>query len=366
MKKIAINCRTLNKRHGGPKRFLLNLLLNLAKVDLQNEYIIILDKKLSFSLSLPGNFKIVVLKTKSRLIYEYIKLPFFVNRLKPDIYIVPDPCFSPLIKTKKIAIYHDIIYFEKDQKREFKFFDNLHHKIMIPLCGKRANLNICDSNFTQARVKELLGFKNTKVIYLGVEESFRPHPSNNFSDKILKKYNITKPFIFYIGSMSPRKNVERMISSFLLIKNEISHNLYLLGGYSWKDAKIRKILEKDEVKDRVKKIGYIDEADLPIIYSLADVFLYPSLYEGFGLPILESQACACPVITSNIGAMKEIAGDGAMLINPFDEKNISLAIKNLTSNSALRLEIIERGKKNLDRFSWLNFAKELIAQYEKI
>lgn len=367
MKRIIINCRILNKRHGGPKRFLMNLLKGLAKKDSINEYVLVLDKQLSFNLELPSNFSFIVLDTKSRFIYEYISLPLFTNKYKPDIFIVTDPCYSPLIKAKKITVYHDIIYFEKDQKREFNFFDNLHHRIMIPICGKMSNLNVCVSKFTQSRVVELLGLKNTKVLYEDVDDVFSSSEFNEGAQQmILNKYGIKKPYLFYVGSLSPRKNVERIIDAFLLIKNHLPINLYLVGGYSWNDSIIRKTLLKNNQDDRIKKIGFIDEVDLPVIYNQADMFVYPSLYEGFGLPILESQSSGCALITSNTGAMKEIAGEGALLIDPYSERDIASAISELYLNSELKDHLIKSGKENLKRFSWTAFTEEFIKTYDTL
>ena len=363
--KIAINCRTLNKRHGGPRRFLVNMLINLTEIDTKNEYFLFVDKEVSLSYVWPQNFKIINLETKSRLYYEYVKLPQYINKIKIDIFISPNPTFSPFIKAKKIAVYHDIIYFEKDREREFKFLDNLHDKIMIPISGKASDLIICVSNFTQERVNTLLGLHKTKVIYEGVEDSFF-YRGEKEQDYVLKKYNISKPFLFYIGSMSPRKNIERIVDAFYEIQDTIKHNLYLIGGYSWNDKQILNKINSDNYSKKIKKIGHIEELDLPAIYSAADALVYPSLYEGFGLPIVEAQACKCLVITSNIGAMKEIVGVGGILVDPFNVNDISKAMLTTCKHMNTRDKLITNGTKNIKRFSWEKFTKELISQYEKI
>lgn len=355
MKKIAINCRILNKRHGGPRRFLMNVLSGLAKYDLINEYYLILNKRIEVPFDLPKNFRIIILESGNRFIYEYIKLPLFINRLKPDLFFVSDPCFSPFIRTEVITVIHDIIYFEKEQEREFKFFENLHHKLMIPICGKRAKLNVCVSKFTESRVKILLGLTNTRVLHEGVEDIFNTLGVDTDETYILEKYNIKKPYIFFLGSMSPRKNCLRLIRSFLDVEKNVPQNLYLLGGYSWRDEKIKKILSDSTVERRVKKVGYIEESDLPVLYRHSDYFVYPSLYEGFGLPILEAQACGCPVITSNIGATKEVSGDSAFLVNPLEEEALKNSILRLSQDVSLRAELKKKGMENIKRFSWHSF-----------
>jgi len=171
--RIAINCRIVNKRHGGPRRFLLNIIKTLASIDKKNEYFLVLDKKTEFSFKLPRNFHLRILSTSSRILFEYIYFPRYIIRTNPDITLFPDPAFAPYIPGYKITIIHDIIYFEKDHKREFKFLENYHHKLMIPICTRLADVNLCVSRFTQDRVKKLLNCKNTNVIYEGVENSFQ-------------------------------------------------------------------------------------------------------------------------------------------------------------------------------------------------
>jgi glycosyltransferase involved in cell wall biosynthesis len=364
--KIGINCRILNKRHGGPKRFSLNLIKALIKIDKKNTYYLILDKDFEFPFKLPKKFKKIKLKTKSILIFEYLNLPLFTYKEKIDYLILPNLTFAPYLKSKKLPVFHDIIYFEKDQKREFRFFDNLHNKIMISICKKLSSSNLCVSEFTESRVKDILGLKKTEVIGEGVEDSFKPITNKKKLNKIIKKYNLKVPFIFYIGSLSPRKNIKRLIFAFDSIKNEIPHNLYLFGGYSWLDKDIKELLNQEKYKDRVFKKGFIEEEDLPALYSLSTCFIYPSLYEGFGLPILEAQACGCPVISSNTTSIPEVGGNSIYFINPYNEDEIAKAILNITKDKKLREELIKKGYKNIKRFSWEKTARKVLNACKKI
>lgn len=363
--KIAVNCRILNKRHGGPKRFLLNLLKSISKLDKKNEYVLIFEQECELGFKLPKNFEIVVLKTKKILIFEQLLVPRYTSKNNFDVYFVTDPVLSPFVKAKKrVVVYHDIIYFEKDQEREFKFFENLHHKFMIPISAKYTDVNLCVSEFTESRVKKLLGLSNTRVILEGVEDSFKVVRDRKKLDKVIKKYNLKLPFIFYIGSLSPRKNVIRIIKAFCRIKKEIPHNLYLLGGYSWRDKEVLDLI--DEVNDdgRIIRGGFIDEEDLPIIYNLANLYLFPSLYEGFGLPILEAQACGCPVLTSNISSMPEVAGKGGVLVNPYKINDIAKGIKNILNDDELQEDLVKKGLKNSKKFSWDKCAERVLKVFK--
>lgn len=365
--KIAINCRILNKRHGGPKRFLVNLIESLSKLDRENQYVLIFEQECKLGFKLPKNFEVVVLKTKNIFIFEQILVPRYTRKNDFDIYFVTDPVLSPFVKArKKIVVYHDIIYFEKDQEREFKFFENLHHKFMIPISAKYTDVNLCVSEFTESRVKELLNLKNTVVILEGVEKSFKIIKEKEKVEEVIKKYKIKRPFLFYIGSLSPRKNVIRIIEAFCKIKKDIPHNLYLLGGYSWRDKEVLDLI--DEVNDdgRIIRGGFIDEQDLPIIYNLAELYMFPSLYEGFGLPILEAQACGCPVLTSEISSMPEVAGDGAILVNPYEVDDIAKGMKKVLNDTELQKDLTKKGSQNIKRFSWEQCAKRVLKVFKNI
>lgn len=364
--KIAINCRTLNKRHGGPKRYLLNLLIELFKIDKKNDYYLLLNKNFDFNGKLPSNFRKIILYTSSKLLFEYFLVPIYVNRNNFDLYFVPDAVFSPIIKARKIVTtYHDIIYFEKKQKREFKFIENMHHKIMIPICKNLSSKNICVSNFTQKRSRKILNLKNSKVILEGIEEKFKPIKDKELIHKIIKKYNLKMPFIFYIGSLSPRKNPIRIIHAFNSIKHDIPHTLYFFGGYSWRDKEVLKLINNTN-DNRIEKKGFVNEEDLIYLYNAADLFVYPSLYEGFGLPILEAQACGCPVITSNLASMPEVANNSAILINPYNVKEISKVILKTIKDQKLKNDLVKKGLKNVKRFSWKKCARETLKVYEEI
>jgi glycosyltransferase involved in cell wall biosynthesis len=365
--KIAINCRVLNKRHGGPKRFLSNTLQSLIQIDKKNNYYLLLDRDYNFETALPDNFRKIVFNTKNKFLFEYIYVPVYSYKMNFDIYYVSDPVFSPLVKAnKKITVFHDIIYFEKNQKREFNFIQNLHHKTMIPLSSKFSSVNLCVSKFTESRVHNLLGITNTSVIYEGIEDKFRVISNTHKIDEVIKKYNLKLPFIFYIGSLSPRKNTVGIIKAFDSIKNDVPHNLYLFGGYSWKDKEVIELLDRPSATNRIFRGGFVEEEDLPVIYNLADAFLYPSFYEGFGLPILEAQACGCPVITSNVSSMPEVAGEGAILVDPYSIEEIANAISKIIKDTHLRDNLIQKGFANCKLFSWEKCAEETVRVFGEV
>lgn len=367
--KIAFNARVLTERQGGPYRYTRNVLRELAKIDRVNEYFLVLNDDYSFDFPLPANFHTVFYRTKSKLLFDYWYMPYFSWTNPMDVLVFPKNTFSPMVRGKKVPVFHDIIYFEKELGiREFNFFDNLHHKIMIPISARFAAVNLVVSDFTASRMRSLLGIRpeTIRVIKEGVEDSFRVIKDRKLLDAVKLKYGLSAPFFFYSGSLSPRKNMLRVIQAFYAVKDRIPHNLYYTGGYSWRDNDVLKYIEDHGLDGRVIKLGFLSEEELVAMYNLADCYLYPSLYEGFGLPILEAQACGCPVITSTAASCPEVAGDSALIVEPHDVGAISEAMIEISRNKKLRTAVVKKGFANCRRFSWEECARELAGMFEKV
>jgi glycosyltransferase involved in cell wall biosynthesis len=360
--KIAINARVLNERQGGPARYTLNIIRELAAIDRTNSYLILMYDTMNFDFPLPSNFTVKVVRLRSKLFFDYIFIPLFswVNRI--DIFLFPKNTFSPLVRGKKIPVYHDIVYFEDFDFREFKYFDNLHHRIMIPVAAKFSWIDLTVSDFTASRMRSLLNIRQEKirVVKEGVEPHFRKISDKKKLAGTVKKFNLKKPFFFYAGSLSPRKNMVNLIRAFSSIRDSIPHVVYFTGGDSWLDSDVHDLIVSEGLQNRIIKLGYIDEEDLVIMYNLADCYLYPSLYEGFGLPILEAQACGCPVITSNVSSCPEVAGSGALLVNPRDAGDIAGAMLRIVKDAKLRKDLVKAGLENCRRYTWRKTAEEIL------
>ncbi|HEY1406751.1 MAG TPA: glycosyltransferase family 1 protein [Spirochaetota bacterium] len=364
---IAINARVLSERRGGPARYTANLLRELAAIDRSNTYILLLKESVSFGFELPPNFKVKIIKSNNRVFFDYIYLPFFSWRTKIDYFIFPKNTFSPLIRGKKLPVYHDIIYYENVGYREFSFWDHLHHRVMIRINSRTSDMDITVSDFTASRMKALLGINDSKIIVAkeGVESNFVTVANKNDLLPVKRKYNITKPFLFYTGSLSPRKNMINLLKAFVMVKDKIEHNLYFTGGDSWRDNDVFRFIKDNHLENRVVKLGFVDDAELVSLYNLADCYMYPSRYEGFGLPILEAQACGCPVITSTVSSCPEIAGDSALLVDPEKPEEIADAIFRIVTDPALRKSLIEKGYANCKRFSWRTMAERIHSAIEE-
>ncbi|MGL4369684.1 MAG: glycosyltransferase family 4 protein [Spirochaetota bacterium] len=365
---IAINARVLNERRGGPARYTHNIIRELAAIDRKNRYILLMQEPYDFGAVLPGNFTITTINVGSKLLFDYLVLPVYSWFHKIDIFLFPKNTFSPLIRAKKIPVYHDIIYFEDTGFREYSLFDNLHHHVMISIGKHFSAADLTVSDFTASRMKRLLGIRPGKIVIIkeGVESRFAPGRSDALAEQMKKKFSISRPFLFYSGSLSPRKNMINVLKAFLLIKDRIPHNIYFTGGDSWRDNDLYRFIREHQLEDRVIKLGYISDDDLVAMYSLADCYLYPSLYEGFGLPILEAQACGCPVITSGISSCPEVAGESAALVDPSEPEQIAYAIERIVTDRSYRDILIEKGFINCKKYSWRTTAEGVLKLFNSL
>lgn len=365
---IAINCRLLNERKAGPSRYLYNIIKALSQIDKKNTYYLLLRGPVDLDFSLPENFRIKILKTKSKIIFDYLRIPLFSYTKKINIFLFPKGTYSPVVKGKKIPVHHDMINFEKLGFREFKFFDHLHHFVMVPIAAKFSAVDLAVSEFTASRMKDLLKIpeQKIKVVKEAVGNNFKRNNDQTALEHVRKKFNIDLPFFFYVGAVSPRKNLINVLEAFSQIKDNIEHNIFLTGAAAWKDKKIKKAISKNGLNGRVKKLGYLTNKELIAMYSMADCLLYPSIYEGFGLPILEAQACGCPVITSNTSACPETAGEGARLVDPHNVEDVKKAMLEIADSEETRQELIENGYENCKRFSWKKSAEQLLGVFEAV
>lgn len=361
MKTVGYIARGLTK--GGVTRYIENhLQMFNTKYFEDYNFIIFTDDK-SF-IDKYKNLKVVYIpKTFSKIIWDYLYILFYFKKFKLNTVIYPKniiPLTHILFKFKKVNIITDLAYFSKEFN-EYKFFDTLYMKLFMKLSCKLADKVLAISQNTKNDLINILNIRESKieVMYLGVESRFQKNLDEKSLQVTIDEFNIQKPFLFYCGSLSPRKNILRVMQAFNSIKDEIPHNFYITSGQSWSDKEVLDYISEN-LQGRVFLLGKIKENDIINMYSLADIFIFVSLYEGFGLPILEAQSCECPVITSNKTSCPEIAGDSAKIINPYSVEDIAKAILDLLKNKEERDNLIKKGLENTKKFSWQYSAEILL------
>ncbi len=215
------------------------------------------------------------------------------------------------------------------------------------------------SNNTKKDILDIVNIPENKinVIYEAANEKYKKITNKKLLTKIKQKYSLKAPFIFYAGSISLRKNIKKLLLAFQEVPANLNLDLVITGNKLWNNKEEMQLIQKNQ---RIKLLGFIPDEDLPVLYNLAHIYIYPSLYEGFGLPLLEAQACGCPVIASNASSLPEIANNSALLINPDDENSIKDAIAKLAKNKELRESLIKKGFANAKAFSWDKTARQTL------
>jgi len=233
---------------------------------------------------------------------------------------------------------------------------------------KRFDFVVAVSENTKRDIVELCGVNSDKikVIYSGIGEENRKITNHQLpmAKQIKNKYNLPDKFILYLGTVEPRKNVEGIIRAYneLRIKNHEleDYKLVIAGGKGWKSDNIYREWEKSKFKADIKFLDYVDGEDKVYLYNLAEVFVYPSFYEGFGFPPLEAMACGLPVVTSYASSLPEVMGDAALTVDPYNVNDIARALAEILTNENLRNKLIERGLKRAGEFTWRKTADEYL------
>lgn len=275
----------------------------------------------------------------------------------------------PGVNGKKIVTVHDMTYKRFPETVRFKTKQMLNLNLKKSL--KRADIILTVSEFSKSEI--ITYFPEVKdkirVVYNGVDlDVFKPLLDENIKISIAKKYNLPERYMLYLGTLEPRKNLERLIDSYYLLLKEFDDvpKLVLAGGKGWLYDSIFDKVSTLWLEDKIIFTGYVAEKDVAPLISGAEVFLFPSMYEGFGMPVIEAMACGVPVLTSNVSSLPEVAGDAAVLVDPFSVEDIKNKLKLLLIDEALRKRLNKAGLKRAKRFSWDVVTKDLYEIYKEL
>ena len=353
--RIGIYARGLTEKSGGVKVYINELTNSLIKILPKNDALFVFHNSDKKVFNKKSNVHEILLKSKSKLYADFIEAPRLINQNNLDVILFPKNVIPYRIKAKKLVTIHDLAYY-MPKYNAYTLLDTIYMKFMIKSSCKRADKIISVSENTKKDIINILNINPDKieVVHEGVDSKFKIIKDKEKLDNIKKKYNLSNNFIFYAGSISPRKNIKRLISAFQSIQEKTNLDLVITGNKLWKNQQEMQMIKQNP---RIKVLGFIPEEDLPALYNLAKIYIYPSLYEGFGLPILEAQACGCPIISSNASSLPEVAGKhGALFVNPQSEKEIAQSIENVFNNPKLKSQLIKAGFDNVKSFEWSNSA----------
>lgn len=306
-----------------------------------------------------------------RRIWHYIPIKYnWLFRDNADIYHFFNFIVPPRIKGKVITTIHDMtyeLYPETMDKRNLKRI-----KSDIQYSVDRSDKIITVSESSKNDIIKFLNVDESKIeiVYNGVDyEKFNKYYTEDIKLIVRNKYNLPQNYILYMGTLEPRKNIDSIIEAFALIKKQKDFDnikLVIAGKKGWLFEDIFNLVDKLNLKDHVIFTDYVDETDKPIIYNMAKLFVFPSLYEGFGIPVLEAMASSVPVIASNVSSLPEVAGNAAILVNPKDIEGIAKNIIKILSDDDLKNELVRKGHIQAQKFTWEASAEKLYNIYKEI
>ncbi|WP_421077859.1 glycosyltransferase family 1 protein [Methanothermococcus sp. Ax23] len=361
--KIGIISEKLNPPRTGVGNYLYNTLKATAKLQNKNYCLI----NYQHNNLIPSANLIVVKKPFNNRYLWYQILP--INNSLENLDIIHNPFQIPTIlnfKQKYIMSVLDLIQilFPKEIEKSVYLFQ----KIILSKSIKSADKIISISHHTKQDIIKYFKIPEDKikVIHLAANENYKPLRENEIND-IKQKYNLNYPFILYVGTLEPRKNIPTLLKAlYKLKKMGTKHKLVITGKKGWKYKSIFETIEKLNLQKDVIFTGYVPDEDLPALYNAADLFVYPSIYEGFGLPPLEAMACGTPVVTSNTSSLPEVVGDAGIMVNPYDVNELAKAMYEVLTNDGLREELSKKGLERAKLFSWKKCAEEHLKVYEEV
>jgi len=303
-----------------------------------------------------------------RLWYR-LRLPLWIEGWTGplDLFHQPDFVLPPVkAKTPTIVTIHDLSFVREPDSVMTGMSRHLNK--WVPWSVNKATHVIAVSEATRQDLIELYQTPPEKIttIYHGVTPHFAPVTDPAQLEAVRQKYGLgAAPFILSVGTIQPRKNYQRLIQAFAQLPTG-EHNLVLAGGMGWQAEEILAEARKPALKNRVLLPGFIADEDLPALFSAADLFAYPSLYEGFGLPVLEAMACGTPVVCSNNSSLPEVAGEAGLQVDPLDVQAITATMADVLVSNSLHEEMSAKGRKQAAKFTWRQAVKDLMGLYQRL
>ncbi len=371
--RIAIDYTSAVRQAAGIGRYTRGLISAAAQMDPENHYtLLVAGGGLQPSLGAPnaGNVAYRSVPASDRtlaILWHRLRLPLFADTLAggADVFHSPDFTLPPLRKARGILTVHDLTFMHYPECAQPGLVAYLNSA--VPRSVRRARLVLADSESTRHDISELLGTPPEKilVVYAGVGPEFQPVTAGETLAQVRARYGLDWPFVLTVGTLEPRKNHLRLIHAFAqLLPTHPDLRLVLAGGRGWLYEDVQAEVARLNLRDRVVFPGFVSDADLPALYSLASVFAYPSLYEGFGLPVLEAMACGTPVVCSNASSLPEVAGDAALLVDPADVAALAGALEQALADAPTRQALRTRGLAQASRFTWQAAARTLLDAYQ--
>jgi glycosyltransferase involved in cell wall biosynthesis len=371
--RIGFNAQILARANAGVATYAKNIIQHLVQRESDHEFYIFGNREflpplesrrtrlLSTNAMVKGSWR--------RILWEQFVLPIKSRRHQVEVMYYPDHTSALIEKTcPEIITIHDLAFLAYPET--FATSNRLYKTLAVKRSAQQAERIIVVSQATKQECLRWLEVPETKlrVIHNGISNGFKQIEDKAKLEETQKKFGLNSNFILFVGTLEPRKNLVKLISAYADLRQQkrIEHQLIVVGAKGWLFSEIFASVEKLSLKKQVSFLGYVTEEELVALYNLADVLVYPSLYEGFGFPPLEAMACGCPVVTSKQSSLPEIAGEAARLVDSYDIADIADGIFDVLNDASLRQRLIERGLERVKLFTWARAAQQILQVIDEL
>ena len=364
-RRVAIDARKL--RDFGIGTYIRNLLVELHRMDADCSFVVLgRTRDLETLRGLVPRFRIVAEDAEPYSVSEQVRIP--VRLAREGVRLVHEPHYvlPPLTRCRSVVTIHDCIHLMFPQYLPNRLGYYYARTFMWTATRQAARI-LTVSEASKRDILRLFGVPSEKVqvIHNAIDARFLTPPDEATTERVRQRYQLDHPFVLYVGNIKPHKNIERMIDAFGRARPDGPPGLKLviIGDEVSKYPSLRQMVHRHKLDKHVRFLGFQPQETLASFYRLSGAFVFPSLYEGFGLPPLEAMACGTPVITSNVSSLPEIAGDAALLVDPYDVDAIAGAMLQVFADRSLRETLIARGRERVRQFSWAESVARVRAVY---
>lgn len=353
----------------GVGNYIKNLVWGLSRIDRQNEYLLFgSPENLVHLQGLPGNFQVEMAPKHPalRILWEQTILPLKLRQKKIDLYHGPAFAVPLVASCARVITVHDMTVQISPESQSVH--TRFYLRTMIRAMLSASDHVIANSECTKHDILEIAKVQEEKVsvIYLGVDPRFQPIHDKERLAEVREKYCLPREFILFVGMIEPRKNLAHLIDAYLAASVHDRCDLVLAGSLGWGYSELLQKVQALGPNSCIRMPSYIEDTDLPALYSAACAFAYPSFYEGFGLPVLEAMACGTPVITSSVSSLPEVTGTAAILVKPDDLPTLTRALQTVVNDKNCSGKLSRLGRTRAALFSWDSTAEQTLATYLRV
>jgi glycosyltransferase involved in cell wall biosynthesis len=366
--RIAIDARKLHDF--GIGTYIRNLLKQLARIDQATEYVLLCRPvDVAIVNELGRNFRAVAEPSKTYSFREQIRLPIVLKREGADLFHAPHYVLPPLTQCKSVVTIHDVIHLLFPQ-----YLPNrlawAYARASLSAATRRADriLTVSETSKNDILRRFKVPAEKITVIYNAIDERFNVMPTEEQVTRVRERYQLDQRFALYVGNIKPHKNLERLIDAFAELRRSGIEDVRLLiiGDEISKFPALRRAVHRNKLHKHVRFLGFVPIETLAVLYRLASVFVFPSLYEGFGLPPVEAMASGTPVVTSSVSSLPEVVGDAALLVDPYDTHSIADGMRQVLVDCGLAERLSARGREQASKYSWQRSIERVHEIYNEV